>query len=1390
MFIRTIKMINERGDETIRKLLNLSGHSAAGAKRAQFGGAAAAGQVEAAPLRLEPMIEFLADKQSSLEADAKVCQLIESGVHAIVGPTEGASIQHVQSICDNMEIPYFELRPFLGSPATPPAWSPFPSTPSAPPPPPPPPPSASLGFKRAERNQSHPAAAASELRRGSAVEDSRGQQDWREPYAEQSHSPGNKLEDLTLNLFPPAHLLNSAYIDLIYSWNWSSFAIVYEQSSSMIKLQDLFRESSGSWTSKWQIKLFQFRPPEMESQTDLGASRAGGSPLHAAQAPSSAEQSNQSGGNNSKLAEQIVARNSSGTGKQTDTWQAKQGSAKSRGGSHTFRDIFWKIKLSGEQNILLDVDTKRLSEALKQAQQVGCMTERFSYLVTSLDLHTIDLEDFKYSRTRITALSMIQVSRSSKAKTSDGQGNDTKPLKDKQRLHLDEAPLDEKYVERLGIHVIQASEEQLKQSEGGRTNHAHRQHASSGNNQRPIKYELSPSVVLDRTGNFMDPPNEVYRDWSRREMLASSPASMSLLPSVDRDNEQRLFEFLINQQERDLSRVRMSTSSAILHDSLLLYLLGLNELDPKGNFLGQQQSIACSPDSSPWLHGSSLVNYMRRSTFTGLTGPVSFDQQGLRTDFKLDVMGMAPDVGMVKVGEWHSGQAGLEVGGGNKWQQLRENEQPDESNEFIQGRSYDELSEFYDLELKRYNRMLSLGERVSVPYTKRMNSENQAAGLRVNGILFERLYKEQADQVDTLIVTTKLSQPYFMLKETPNKLEGNDQYEGFAVDLIHELSKLVNFRYRWREVADKKYGSKEVLPNGTMVWNGMIGEIVRGQADLAIVDLTITAQREEAVDFTLPFMSTGISILFKKPTTKVTTLFSFLSPFSSDVWAYVLAAYCGISAILFLVGHLSPYEWANPHPCKHMMDDDETVLKNQFSLLNSFWFTIGSLMQQGSDLTPRSMSTRTIAGIWYFFTLIMISSYTANLAAFLTVEKVVYPIENVRDLSNQNEIKYGCVESGSTCTFFHDSQIDTYKRINETMRRFKTYVRSNDEGQKRVEEGKFAFFMESASIEYIVERNCNLTQIGGLLDSKGYGLATSKRSRLKRPYRTLLSEGILHLQETGMLHILKNRWWKERRGGGTCTDDGKGGGVTELSLANVGGVFVVLLGGLGISFLVAIAEFMWRAKRSGSSRDRMCEEMMRDLKFALACKRSTKPMSKTLNGSNKLQSKQLRRQQSSLLSQSEPAEATGAGAPMQAGQDCDPLLLQAMLSMLAQQQQQQQLLLNHQLSRLDKGAAAERADPSSHFRHLDPYLLDGGQLPLGGGSNELGRDSSLEARGAPAALFDVDGNQSSRTDGQAGHLCATWNEASAAGRRRQLFAQRTIDIADESFNFQFGDEHH
>lgn len=69
-------------------------------------------------------------------------------------------------------------------------------------------------------------------------------------------------------------------------------------------------------------------------------------------------------------------------------------------------------------------------------------------------------------------------------------------------------------------------------------------------------------------------------------------------------------------------------------------------------------------------------------------------------------------------------------------------------------------------------------------------------------------------------------------------------------------------------------------------------------------------------------------------------------------------------------------------------------------------------------LSSRAVSTRMVAGMWWFFTLIMISSYTANLAAFLTVERMESPIENAEDLANQDKIKYGSLATGTTFAFF------------------------------------------------------------------------------------------------------------------------------------------------------------------------------------------------------------------------------------------------------------------------------------------------------------------------------------------------------------------------------------
>ncbi|XP_032663311.1 glutamate receptor ionotropic, kainate 2-like [Odontomachus brunneus] len=455
-------------------------------------------------------------------------------------------------------------------------------------------------------------------------------------------------------------------------------------------------------------------------------------------------------------------------------------------------------------------------------------------------------------------------------------------------------------------------------------------------------------------------------------------------------------------------------------------------------------------------------------------------------------------------------------------------------------------------------------------------------------------------------ISTRVGAPYVM-EVTDGSTRGilidQKRYEGYCIDLIDYIAKHLNFKYKFELVPDGQYGSYNVK---TKMWDGLIKRLLDREADLAICDLTITYQRESAVDFSMPFMNLGISILFSKPEEKVPNLFSFLSPLSADVWIYMATAYLAVSIMLFLQARMAPGEWDNPHPC----NADPEELENNFNLKNSMWLTIGSLMQQGSDILPKAPSIRMLASMWWFFTLIMISSYTANLAAFLTVDKMDTPIKGVEDLAKQTKIKYGSVGRGSTANFFRDSNYSTYKRMWAAMTetRPSVFTKDNEEGVERVIKSKrtYAFLMESTSIEYRMERNCEIEKIGGLIDNKGYGIALPRNS----PYRTPISGAILTLGEKGKLQELKRKWWQEM-GGGLCEKDitEKSASTSELGLPNVGGVFLVLMCGCGASLIIAICEFLWNIRKV-AVREKITpwEALVAELKFAVNVWAVTKPV--------------------------------------------------------------------------------------------------------------------------------------------------------------------------------------
>ncbi|KAJ3583531.1 hypothetical protein NHX12_017075, partial [Muraenolepis orangiensis] len=279
--------------------------------------------------------------------------------------------------------------------------------------------------------------------------------------------------------------------------------------------------------------------------------------------------------------------------------------------------------------------------------------------------------------------------------------------------------------------------------------------------------------------------------------------------------------------------------------------------------------------------------------------------------------------------------------------------------------------------------------------------------------------------------------------------------------------------------------------------------------------------------------------------------FSFLDPFSPGVWLFMLLAYLAVSCVLFLVARLTPYEWFNPHPC---LKGRCNLLINQYSLGNSFWFPVGG----------------------WAFTLIIISSYTANLAAFLTVQRMEAPVESVDDLADQTAIEYGSMHGGSTMTFFQNSRYQMYQRMWNFMhsKQPSVFVKSTEEGIVRVLHSNYAFLLESTMNEYYRQRNCNLTQIGGLLDTKGYGIGMLPGS----VYRDEFDLAVLRMQEDNRLEILKRKWWD----GGKCPkeEDHRAKG---LGMENIGGIFVVL---------------------TPVTKQSICEEMLRELQGIVLCRDS------------------------------------------------------------------------------------------------------------------------------------------------------------------------------------------
>ncbi|XP_055688085.1 glutamate receptor 3 isoform X2 [Lutzomyia longipalpis] len=426
---------------------------------------------------------------------------------------------------------------------------------------------------------------------------------------------------------------------------------------------------------------------------------------------------------------------------------------------------------------------------------------------------------------------------------------------------------------------------------------------------------------------------------------------------------------------------------------------------------------------------------------------------------------------------------------------------------------------------------------------------------------------------------------------------GNDMWTGYCVDLIDFIAKRMDFDY---EIVRPKTGTfGKNLGNGK--WDGLVGDLVTGDIDIAVAAIKMTAEREEVIDFVAPyFEQTGISIVMRKPV-RQTSLFKFMTVLRLEVWLSIVAALVATAILIWFLDKYSPYSARNnkeayPYPCR------------DFTLKESFWFALTSFTPQGGGEAPKALSGRTLVAAYWLFVVLMMATFTANLAAFLTVERMQTPVQSLEQLARQSRINYTVVEGSDTHSYFINMKFaeDTLYRVwkeitlnstsDQSQYRVWDYpikeqygnilmaingtgpVANSEEGFRQVNEhinADFAFIHDSSEIKYEISRSCNLTEVGEEFGKQPYAIAVQQGSHLQDQ----LCMTILELQKDRVFENLKAKYWNNSIKG-QCPDDDENEGI---SLESLGGVFIATLAGLAIALITLAGEVLYYKRKNRSA---------------------------------------------------------------------------------------------------------------------------------------------------------------------------------------------------------------
>ncbi|CAK9809869.1 Glutamate [NMDA] receptor subunit 1 [Anthophora plagiata] len=563
-----------------------------------------------------------------------------------------------------------------------------------------------------------------------------------------------------------------------------------------------------------------------------------------------------------------------------------------------------------------------------------------------------------------------------------------------------------------------------------------------------------------------------------------------------------------------LKLINAEKEEAHIEDSLIVLVSALREMN-KTNVITEAPKD-CGDSGSIWETGKNLFKYIREQVLSdGATGKVAFDDNGDRIFAEYDIINIKENGRRVSVGQYFYPANGTKM-------TLSVNE----SNITWPGRLQTKPEGFM---IPTHLKVLTIEEKPFV-YVREI-AEGEPC-------LPEEFFCPHFNTTER--ETTKL----FCCK-------------GYCIDLLKELSKAINFTYSLALSPDGQFGSymiKNSSVGGKKEWTGLIGELVNERADMIVAPLTINPERAEFIEFSKPFKYQGITILEKKPS-RSSTLVSFLQPFSNTLWILVMVSVHVVALVLYLLDRFSPFG-------RFKLANTDGTEEDALNLSSAVWFAWGVLLNSGiGEGTPRSFSARVLGMVWAGFAMIIVASYTANLAAFLVLERPKTKLTGINDARLRNTME------NLTCATVKGSAVDMYfRRQVELSNMYRTMEANNydtaEEAIRDIKIGKLmAFIWDSSRLEFEAAQDCELVTAGELFGRSGYGIGLQKGSL----WADAVTLAILDFHENGFMESLDDHWiLQDNRQQCEQSENTP----NTLGLKNMAGVFIVvgvgIIGGIGL----------------------------------------------------------------------------------------------------------------------------------------------------------------------------------------------------------------------------------